>query len=253
MAIDQVLLEEQASSINAPSEYEAALRLYSFKPSAISIGQNQKLSDCVLKKIRNSGLDIVRRPTGGRAVLHQGEITYAFVAKTNCPDTESTFSLSGSILEVYKQICQGLIYAFANLGLNVSLGSKSARQAQLADCFAVATGADLEYQGLKIAGSAQLRRHNCVLQHGSILLEPRQYDLQALLSDSDSEPRALSKSTPYQTDIFTAKGSIPCLEELQESMLKGFEAAFPLKFEQAPLTEMEMSLANELGSKIQTA
>ena len=173
MAIDRYLLEQHrhrnhslttGSNIDRRSRtYEGVLRFYTWKPAAISLGYHQREYPPSWQALTWQGqpLDIVRRPTGGRAVLHQGDLTYAIV--TSLPP--------GKRLEVYKQICQFLITGWRSLGVDLEYGTASKEYIEHQNCFATATGSDLvTTAGNKVIGSAQLRRGKTVLQHGSAIL-----------------------------------------------------------------------------------
>lgn len=162
MAIDRYLLEQHRQG-NQPS----ILRFYTWQPAAISLGYHQKEYPNSWQDLTWQGnpLDIIRRPTGGRAVLHQGDLTYAVV--TSIPP--------GRRLEVYKQICQFLITGWRSLGVNLDYGQATKEYIQHQNCFATATGSDLVTEkGNKVIGSAQLRRGKTVLQHGSMILQTDQ-------------------------------------------------------------------------------
>ena len=154
MAIDRWLLEQHRQGKHPPT-----LRFYTWNPSAISLGYHQQEYPSSWQKLP---LDIVRRPTGGKAVLHQGDLTYAVI----------TSSIAGKRWEIYKYICQFLINGWRSLGVNLDYGTAAKEYANYHNCFATATGADLIAEnGSKAIGSAQLRRRNAILQHGSMTLQ----------------------------------------------------------------------------------
>lgn len=160
MAIDRWLIEQHQLG-RVPS----TLRFYTWSPPAISLGYHQhkypELWDNLIWK--GVSLDLVQRPTGGRAVLHQGDLTYAVV----------TSGLSGSRVQAYQQICEFLIQGWRSLGVELHYGLAGRGYIHNPNCFGTATGADLVLaDGTKLIGSAQLRRGKAILQHGSIRLEP---------------------------------------------------------------------------------
>ena len=158
MAIDRYLLEQHRQGKLPP-----CLRFYTWQPAAISLGYHQHDYPNYWQNIIWQGkpLDIVRRPTGGRAVLHQGDLTYMVV----------TSIAPGKRLEVYRQICQFLITGWRSLGVDLEYGTATKEYIQQQNCFATATGSDLiTPDGNKVIGSAQLRRGKTVLQHGSMIL-----------------------------------------------------------------------------------
>lgn len=166
MAIDEVLLESVVAGRSLP-----VLRLYRWSPAAVSLGYGQRGSDVVnLSACRGLGLEVVRRCTGGRAVLHDREMTYAVVSR------ELTSVFPGGILNNYQVIARVLQQTMARLGLEVQLASERSRGvvgsgAEKSACFAAPGQFELLYQGHKLAGCAQKRLGECFLQHGSVPLD----------------------------------------------------------------------------------
>jgi lipoate---protein ligase len=160
MQIDRWLLQEYLAHRQPPT-----LRFYQWSPAAISLGYHQRRYPAAWQSLSYEGqpIDLVRRPTGGRAVLHQGELTYSIV----------TGGISGSKLAAYQQLCEFLIQGWRSLGVELTYGAKGKEYRDQADCFATATGADLVLtDGYKFIGSAQLIRDGALLQHGSMRLQP---------------------------------------------------------------------------------
>ncbi|QLE54624.1 biotin/lipoate A/B protein ligase family protein [Nostoc sp. TCL26-01] len=160
MAIDRWLLAQHQSG-----KLPSVLRFYTWSPPAISLGYHQHKYPQHWQNLTWQGqkLDLVRRPTGGRAVLHQGDLTYAVI----------TSGLSGSRIEAYQTICQFLIQGWRAIGLKLDYGTAGRGYIHNPDCFGTATGADLILpDGTKFIGSAQLRRGGVILQHGSMRLQP---------------------------------------------------------------------------------
>ena len=144
---------------------EPIFRLYGWSPACVSLGRNQK-DDFVDQEFLNScGIDVVRRLTGGRALLHDDEITYSYV----CPG--SSLKHGENVVESYKEISQILINAFAKLGIELDFGGTRKSQGHKDYCMLVSTGADLCWNGRKLIGSAQFRKEGYILQHGSILYD----------------------------------------------------------------------------------
>jgi lipoate-protein ligase A len=144
---------------------DAILRVYSWDPPALSTGRNQPHEGFNLALCEELGIDIVKRPTGGRALFHQGEITYSLVVRADI------LPGGNSVRESYKDISGALIKACEYIGVkNISISSSREPYTASRACMAISTGADLEIEGRKIAGSAQLRKKGYIMQHGSILL-----------------------------------------------------------------------------------
>ncbi|MGB3692251.1 MAG: lipoate--protein ligase family protein [Spirulinaceae cyanobacterium] len=160
MAFDEWLLEQHRQN-----QQPTTLRFYTWHPATISLGYHQRKFPTHWHNLSWQGkpVDLVRRPTGGRAVLHQGDLTYMVV----------TSKPPGKLLDVYQYICQFLIQGWRSLGVDLHYGEKGRGYIGNPNCFATATGADLvTSEGQKLIGSAQLRRGNVVLQHGSMILNP---------------------------------------------------------------------------------
>ncbi len=151
-------------------------------PAALSVGYHQQNLRADWHK-----LTPIRRPTGGRAVWHGGDITYTLV----------TSGLRGNLVETYQQLSSILIQAFAQLGVSLDYGGGDPDYRGQTACFAQPTGADLCWQGYKVIGSAQLRRGQAILQQGSILLEPDYRFLQELFPDTDLPIRGLQEILGY--------------------------------------------------------
>ncbi len=159
MAIDEWLLKQHQSG------HPPTLRFYTWSPSAISLGYHQRKYPESWQNFiwKNEQIELVRRPTGGRAVLHHGDLTYAVVAS----------GFSESRMEAYKNICEFLIKGWRNLGIELHYGTAGRGYINNPNCFGTATGADLiTVDGNKLIGSAQLRRGDAILQHGSMRLKP---------------------------------------------------------------------------------
>lgn len=178
MQIDRWLLQEHIAQRQPPT-----LRFYQWSPVAISLGYHQNRYPEAWKSLEYDGepIDLVRRPTGGRAVLHQGELTYSIV----------TGGIAGSKLAAYQQLCEFLIQGWRSLGVELTYGAKGKEYRDQADCFATATGADLVLaDGYKFIGSAQLIRDGALLQHGSMRLQPNLDLFQTVFGVATAAPPA---------------------------------------------------------------
>ena len=162
MALDEVLLE----SYEADAKPLPTLRFYQWNRPWLSLGRNQRHWPEHWNALAKRGdLQLVRRPSGGSAVLHAGGLTYALIWPS--PPRQRQ--------QAYKQACQWLIRGFKELELPLQFGDHPARGASESNCFATATAADLvDSQGHKRIGSAQLWRQGHLLQHGEIILNPPQ-------------------------------------------------------------------------------
>ena len=168
MAVDEELLARAQAG-----ETTSTLRLYTWQPPAVSIGRFQKIETAVdIEACRQRGIDIVRRITGGRAVLHHQELTYSIIARTDDP------LFPTNVHGTYKIIAAGLLQGLRNLGIPAEMVSRSGRYAALVKkdskdpaCFSSPSWYEILVHNRKIIGSAQRRLSGAFLQHGSILTD----------------------------------------------------------------------------------
>lgn len=144
---------------------EPIFRLYGWSPACVSLGRNQDDKFLDYKLLRHCGIDVVRRLTGGRALLHDNEITYSYI----CP--VSYLEHGEHVVSSYKEICGIFINKFSQIGIDIDFGSHKQIKTGFDYCMLISTGADLCYKGKKLIGSAQCRKHGYILQHGSILYD----------------------------------------------------------------------------------
>lgn len=176
MAVDEALLRR------AGQTDEAVFRVYAWARPTVSLGRNQPGRGCYDLELASArGIDFVRRPTGGRAILHHREITYAVAAP---------ISAYGSLPESYRTINRLLLEALRTLGVDAREAQSPTRAPapSIAPCFDVPVSGELVADGRKLVGSAQVRDGGAFLQHGSILLEDDQPLLSAMLVSRESSP-----------------------------------------------------------------
>ena len=161
MDIDAELLDKAIAS----ADKNPVFRLYGWKPACISLGRNQKDDFLDNEFLSKNNIDVVRRLTGGRALLHDNEITYSFV----CP--VDYLENGEHVVSSYKEISQILIDKFKLLGIELDFGSSKPVHTGFDYCMLISTGADLCYKNKKLIGSAQCRKNGYILQHGSILYD----------------------------------------------------------------------------------
>ena len=167
MQIDSDLLEYAIKN----QLKEPIFRLYGWSPACVSLGRNQKSDFLDLAFLKQNNIDYVRRLTGGRALLHDNEITYSYI----CP---ASFLENGeNVVNSYKEISKILIAALKKLDIELDFGGIKKVRGHLDYCMLISTGADLCYKNRKLIGSAQFRKEGYILQHGSILYD---YDKELL-------------------------------------------------------------------------
>jgi lipoate-protein ligase A len=161
MAVDEAILELSGLGSVPPT-----IRLYGWSPPCLSFGYAQPTADVNMTKLKERGWDIVRRPTGGRAILHTDELTYSICGPNNLPQ------LKGGVLESYQKLSEALLVALHLLGIDADTPKKSDRLISNNDenpvCFEVPSNYEITVGGRKLIGSAQARRKSGVLQHGSL-------------------------------------------------------------------------------------
>jgi lipoate---protein ligase len=212
MAIDKWLLEQHFAG-----KHPHTLRFYTWMPAAISLGFHQHKYPESWQSLSWQGkkLDLVKRPTGGRAVLHQGDLTYAVV----------TSGLSNSRMQAYQEICKFLITGWKELGINLDYGTAGRGYIHNPNCFGTATSADLvTNEGYKLIGSAQLRKDNVILQHGSMRLQP-DVELFSQVFGEDFLTTEVFKNLNFETII--------------DVLIAAARDCFQVEFEIKPLTEDE--------------
>ena len=209
MRADLALLDEVAAGARP------ALRLYQWRPPALSLGRFQDEDDVDRDECARLGVEIVRRPTGGRALLHGGDLTYA-VATTR-PSGEP-----GAVDAIYEWLAQALIAGLTRLGVHAAVARNEGPAGPV--CFAGQQGADLRVGDRKLCGSAQLHRDGVVLQHGSILLARLPYDETDLLVGSQDRAH-LRRVTVTLAEL----GAPDDARTVAEAVVDGFRDALEIE------------------------
>lgn len=246
MAVDEAILQLQAEGKVPPT-----VRFYTWSPATLSIGYFQKaLKEINLEEVHKHGLGFVRRPTGGRAVLHDKELTYSVIVSEQHPKMPS------SVTEAYKIISMGLLHGFQNLGLRaemVSLASEEEKEKYSSPgssaCFDSPSWYELVVEGKKVAGSAQTRQKGVILQHGSILLDMDVELLFSLLNfSSDRLKQRMMESFRQKAVTINEVSSRPIsLQEAMDAFGRGFASGLDVELVPGELTEEEQALAKELA------
>lgn len=247
MAVDEVLVRSVASGESLP-----VLRLYGWDPPAVSLGYAQDPArELDAELCRALGVQIVRRPTGGRAVLHWEELTYSVVCRVDDPQ------LGGAIEETNRRIGECLADGLRQLGVPVELkrsggaGARPHGRTLAAPCFASAARWEITCGGRKLAGSAQRRVDGVILQHGSLLTGPshrRIAELVVGLSAAERQ-RWLKALESSSTELGQCMARVPAQEDLNQAMVEGFARRLPAQMVPGELTESEEKLARELASE----
>lgn len=226
MRLDETLARLLLEGHGAPT-----VRLYQWKPWAISLGRHQSMASIDTERCERDGIDVVRRPTGGRAILHAEEMTYSVVMPAN----------EKGIHQVYREISEALVEGLRMFGVHVTLQRIQPDFAELyrnpssIPCFSSTARYEVEWNGRKLVGSAQRRYMNdstvVVLQHGSILCGPAHRRLADYLTLADGQLPAIRTALHEKTaDMSEATGSRVDMQRLEECLREGFESAWGISF-----------------------
>lgn len=230
MAVDEAMLLAHAHDFAPPT-----LRFYGWKPSCLSLGRLQKqLPDAVSSP--TAEFDIVRRPTGGRAVWHAAEITYCAVVRADLLPRESR-----GVAGAYAYLSAGFLSGLQSLGLPVEMAPGGVRT-DGANCFAASAGCDFVVGGKKLIGAAQCRKDDAILQHGSLLL-----------SIDEAQWRRIAGGPMEGATSLETLGQIFSKETVIEALCAGFAAQAGAIWQNGGLSEREAALAQMLFSQKYTS
>ena len=239
MALDEAILEHAGRGASLPS-----LRLYAWAPACLSLGRAQPFADVDTVRLETHNWEVVRRATGGRAILHTDELTYSISAPADEPQ------LAGTLLESYNRLAGALLMAMRDLGLPVEMkaGQTESNATLNPVCFEESSAYEIIIDGKKLIGSAQARRKGSVLQHGSL---PLSGDLtricQALaFPDESAREAAMQRLLARAATVESVLGRETAWETAAQAFVQAFEAQLGLKLEAGELSESELARAKEL-------
>ena len=233
MAIDEAILRGVAAGSSPPT-----LRVFGWQPACLSLGQAQPAADVDFDACSHLGFDVVRRPTGGRAILHADELTYSVTAREDDP------RMRGGIVESYRRLSEGLLAGLARMGLPV-------RQVERPDnhdreggpvCFEAPSNYEIVFDGHKLVGSAQVRRSGVVLQHGSLPLFGDIARICDVLAARPDPERVRARAITVERAI----GRASSYAESARLLAEGFGSALSLRWERGDLTAQESAWAADL-------
>ena len=253
MAIDEAIMIAHREGLVPPT-----IRFYQWSPPAVSLGYFQNLEKEIdVDVCKNMGIDIVRRPTGGKAVLHDKELTYSFVIRESHP------LVNDSILETYKKFSGGMIRGLSYLGIEAELvplreklknetllNKEEKSEIRYSDiksiCFSVPSQYEVQVGGKKIVGSAQVRKREIVLQHGSLLIELEKDKLFSVFNFPSAQIRERLKTRFNATSLEDILKRKINFSELSEILPRGFEEEFGVRLVEGKLIEQEEKISKEL-------
>jgi len=241
MAVDEAIFRARAEGLAPPT-----LRLYRWQPPAVSLGRFQALDERIdAAAIRQRGYGLVRRPTGGRAILHADELTYSVVVR------ETDVAGGEALMTSYRELSRGIETGLGYLGVDAALGAEaegSPEKALPTICFAKTARCDLVAAGRKVVGSAQTRSRGVILQHGSIPLTIDLDDLLAVLPGPIDRPLAERRRKVREAAVGVCElvGRPVGFEELAGAIRLGFARALDVVLRPGALLPEETIWADEL-------
>jgi lipoate-protein ligase A len=237
MAVDEALLESISNHDQPPT-----LRLYDWQPYTLSIGLAQPAGDVNLSELQNRGWDLVRRPTGGRAILHADEMTYSVTAPIENP------ILRGNVIESYRRISTALVEALQLVGLCADSKPKKMEETHLSKdpvCFQFPSDYEITYLDKKVVGSAQARKKGGILQHGSIPLHGDITRIIEVLNYPNSKDKILAQEKLIEraSTIEASLGMCVSWSDMADAMIRGFEEKLGITFIPGNLSNIELNNA----------
>jgi len=240
MAVDEAILESVYTGESLPT-----LRLYAWQPACLSLGHAQPFAEVNVEALAANGWDVVRRPTGGRAILHVDELTYAVIAPNSEP------RVKGGVLASYLQLSRALLEALRLLGLSPEakeIPASETAQKKNPVCFEVPSNYELTVSGKKLIGSAQARRKEGILQHGAL---PLYGDLARIITalnfpDEETQIAATDRLLTHATTVENELGWVISWEQASNAFQQAFQDILNLDLMPDTLTEKEVQRAEEL-------
>lgn len=245
MAMDEALLDWHSEGLIPP-----VIRFYEWNPATLSIGYFQTVEKEIdIEAVKRLGLGFVRRPTGGRGVLHEHELTYSVIVTENYP------SMPATVTEAYRVISEGLLLGFQNLGLNAYFSvpntdeqKENLKKPKSAVCFDAPSWYELVVEGKKVAGSAQTRQKGVILQHGAILLDLDEDKLIQTFKFASEEVREKVRKGLSQKAVSINKiiSKPVTMEDCKTAFKKGFSDALEIELVEYKLTQEQTNYVKQL-------
>lgn len=240
MAVDEAILEHIHHGESQPT-----LRLYAWEPACLSLGHAQSYKDVDMERVKANGWEVVRRVTGGRAILHTDELTYSVTGSAEEP------VLAGGVLESYNRLAQALLFAIRDLSIPVEIKEHEGGHTQQnlnPVCFEVPSTYEITADGKKLIGSAQARKKEGVLQHGSL---PLTGDLTRIcdalvFNDEPARKHAAERLLARATTVESVTGTKTDWETAAQAFVKGFEAQLGIRFQRGEMSQSELKRSEEL-------
>lgn len=241
MAVDEAILR---AGFDQPT-----LRLYAWEPFCLSLGYGQRAADVDRERLAAQGWDMVRRPTGGRAILHGDELTYSLMLPAKHPIGR------GGVVDSYRRISRALIAGLERLGASPEAGESAGKGRSGAVCFETPSHYEITAQGRKVVGSAQVRREYGILQHGSLPLHGDIARICEVLHYPDEANRQIARDqvrARATTLSAAAGGQVIGWGTAAEAVASGFADAFGIELISGEMTPSEYNLAARLETEVYT-
>ncbi len=221
-------------------ESPPTLRLYTWLRPTVTLGRFQDAGGVDPAACRRHGVDVVRRFTGGRGVLHDDEVTYSVVAGT-------AHGIPRGVAASYRHLCSALVGTYMRLGTDAALTARSRGTSASAACYLHATPADLSLGARKLSGSAQVWHGSTVLQHGSFTISRDVAREAEVFGLAGSDVVRLAEETATLAD---ACATTPDRDVITDAAIAAFSSAFGLEFEPGGPTSTEVATAEALIGEV---
>ena len=243
MRVDEAIFESVATGRSVPT-----IRLYAWPGAAISLGRHQEAAPLLNEeRCRQDGVEVLRRPTGGKAILHQrGDITYSVIAR------EDAHPLSRNILASYRSVNAALAVGLAALGIRAAVRENAPVWPDTGvgfGCFESPSRQEIYWAGRKLVASAQRRRNETFLQQGAILAEHSGGDLASYLSLDPARRERLRRDLNDRTgSLVRALDAAPLLDQVIAALGDGFRREWVIELEEGPLAEHEQRILEHVST-----
>ena len=238
MAVDRSIQLAREAGVAPPT-----LRVYAWSRPTLTLGRFQEAELSLIDRCARSGLDVARRPTGGRGVVHDDEVTYAVVVSTSD-------GVPSGVSASYRYLCAGIVEAYRQLGVSAELTARDRGERHTSACYLHATAADVSVGVAKLSGSAQVWHGETCLQHGSFTRTRDMEREREVFGLSDEESDHLRHTTTTLADLL---GDAPERDRVVQAVATGFSLALGFRTVPGVLSDAERRVAEELVSEYRVA
>jgi lipoyl(octanoyl) transferase len=237
MGVDLALLELHARGVSPPT-----LRFYQWDPPAVSLGYFQRRHSIDLSACKAMGLDVVKRPTGGHAVLHENDLTYSVIAG-------AAEGIPVKLTDAYELLGDGLVIGFRLLGLETVRAGDNLSAPETDICFMRFAVGDILHNGKKFVGSALTLKGSSILQHGSLVLDSQRHRWASVMNLKDSAHEEFNQHLESRTtSLLEISGRRIDPNEVKTALADGLAMSLNAEFQPGELSSYEWALAREIAS-----